>query len=328
MSSVSRRDGRSTWRNWAGDQACAPLRACCAGRPRGAGRGGRRGRGRGAQGQRRRQRSLVHRGGDDRRHDGRRRRAQRRARRRSLLAAWSRSARAPCSPTSTRSCTGSAWRWRTSATSIARPLPGRSRPAPTALARSCATSPRRSRRWSWSSPTARVRELTTEGDPSCCARRGSGIGALGAISSVTLRCVPAFTLRPGRQPCPARGSPRQLRGARRRTRPFRALHLSLRRLGAGAGAQPHRGAAAPARPGRRLPQRRRAGELGAGGDLGGRQGVAAGDSLALALRRLARLGQHDRPTAATGSSPTSAASASPRWSTGCRASTGPRRCAG
>ena len=51
--------------------------------------------------------------------------------------------------------------------------------------------------------------------------------------------------------------------------------------------------------------------------------LPAGDPVALAPRRPARLGQHARPTAATGSSPTSAASASPRWSTACRASTGP-----
>ena len=155
-----------------------------------------------------------------------------------------------------------------------------------------------------------------------------GIGALGAI------CVgdPALRARlhpaPGRHPAAARGGPRQLPGARRRARPLRALHLPLRRLGPGAGAQPHRGAAAPARPGRRLPQRRRARELGAGGDLRRRQGLPARDPSPLPARRPARLGQHARPTAATGSSPTSAASASPRWSTACRASTVPRRRAG
>ncbi len=53
--------------------------------------------------------------------------------------------------------------------------------------------------------------------------------------------------------------------------------------------------------------------------------LPARDPLALAARRLARIRQQRRPTAATGSSPTSAACASPRWSTACRASTGPRR---
>ena len=62
-------------------------------------------------------------------------------------------------------------------------------------------------------------------------------------------------------------------------------------------AQPHRGAAAPARPGRRLPQRHRARELGAGGALGDRQGASRGRSRALSrLAARARLGQPgDRP---------------------------------
>ncbi|HWA53885.1 MAG TPA: FAD-binding protein, partial [Solirubrobacterales bacterium] len=39
-----------------------------------------------------------------------------------------------------------------------------------------------------------VRELTAEGDPDLLRAARVGIGALGAIASVTLRCVPAFTL--------------------------------------------------------------------------------------------------------------------------------------
>ena len=88
--------------------------------------------------------------------------------------AWSRSAPAPCSPTSTRSWRGSGWRWRTSATSTARRSPARSRPAPTAPARGCATSPPRSRGSSWSSPTAACASSAPPPTPSCCARPGSG----------------------------------------------------------------------------------------------------------------------------------------------------------
>ncbi len=40
-----------------------------------------------------------------------------------------------------------------------------------------------------------VRELTAAGDPELLRAARIGIGALGAISAVTLRCVPAFTLR-------------------------------------------------------------------------------------------------------------------------------------
>ena len=47
-----------------------------------------------------------------------------------------------------------------------------------------------------------VRELTAEGDPELLRAARVGIGALGAISAVTLRCVPAFTLHRIDQPRP------------------------------------------------------------------------------------------------------------------------------
>jgi L-gulonolactone oxidase len=47
-----------------------------------------------------------------------------------------------------------------------------------------------------------VRELTAAGDPQLLRAARVGIGALGAISAVTLRCVPAFTLRRVDSPCP------------------------------------------------------------------------------------------------------------------------------
>ena len=124
-------------------------------RPRGAGEASwqrRRGR---AHGQRRRLGPLVHRGGDDRRHDDRRRRAQRGDRRRPASGLVKVGGRHRARRPQRGAARARAWRWRTSATSTARRSPGRSRPAPTAPAPGCATSPPRSRRSSWSSPTAR-----------------------------------------------------------------------------------------------------------------------------------------------------------------------------
>ncbi len=47
-----------------------------------------------------------------------------------------------------------------------------------------------------------VRELTAAGEPELLRAARVGVGALGAISAVTLRCVPAFTLRRVDSPCP------------------------------------------------------------------------------------------------------------------------------
>ncbi len=47
-----------------------------------------------------------------------------------------------------------------------------------------------------------VRELKTEGEPELLRAARVGVGALGAVSSVTLRCVPAFTLHRIDQPRP------------------------------------------------------------------------------------------------------------------------------
>jgi L-gulonolactone oxidase len=47
-----------------------------------------------------------------------------------------------------------------------------------------------------------VRELSAGGDPELLRAARVGIGALGAISAVTLRCVPAFTLHRVDSPCP------------------------------------------------------------------------------------------------------------------------------
>src|SRR5258705_388849 len=47
-----------------------------------------------------------------------------------------------------------------------------------------------------------VRELSAAGDPQLLRAARVGIGALGAISAVTLRCVPAFVLHRVDAPCP------------------------------------------------------------------------------------------------------------------------------
>jgi L-gulonolactone oxidase len=48
----------------------------------------------------------------------------------------------------------------------------------------------------------KVRELTAEDDPDLLRAARVGLGALGAISAVTLRCVPAFVLHRVDAPCP------------------------------------------------------------------------------------------------------------------------------
>jgi L-gulonolactone oxidase len=47
-----------------------------------------------------------------------------------------------------------------------------------------------------------LRELNAAGDPSLLQAARVGLGALGAVTTVTLRCVPAFTLRRVDTPCP------------------------------------------------------------------------------------------------------------------------------
>ncbi len=74
-----------------------------------------------------------------------------------------------------------------------------------------------------------------------------GLGALGVIVEVTLRCVPAFTLHGVDAPAPLAADARALRDARARERPLRVLRLPVLRHCADAHEQPHRAAAAPAR---------------------------------------------------------------------------------
>ena len=139
-----------------------------------------------------------------------------------------------------------------------------------------------------------VRDLTAAGDPELLRAARVGVGALGAISAVTLRCFPAFTLRRVDSAHKLDDVLGALRRARRDQRSLRALHLPLLRPGAGAGTQPHRGGAEAEEPHDRLPQRRAAGELGAGGDGGDRQGDPADDPGAGEVRRPGR-DRHRQP---------------------------------
>ena len=279
------------WRNWAGDQACSPVElvrpadrdelAAAVAAAAAAGQEGERGR----------LGPLLHRGGDDRRA-----RCSTSAALSGvidadpLLRAWSRSGPGRSSPTSTRSCTGSAWRWRTSATSTARRSPARSRPAPTAPAPTCATSPPRSRRWSWSWPTAPSASCGAD-EPDLLRAARVGVGALGAISSVTLRCVPAFTLARVDTPLPRE---EVLDSFAERAEAHDHFELFTFPYADSALVLERNRTEAPPRPRAqrgRLPQRRRARELGARGPLGDGQAPPGDDPGTLAARRPARLGQ-------------------------------------
>ena len=116
-----------------------------------------------------------------------------------------------------------------------------------------------------------VRELTADADPELLRAARVGVGALGAISAVTLRCVPAFTLHRVDTPRPLDEVLDAFDELADANDHFEFFVFPYARLRPDPRAQPHRRAAAPARPVRRLPQRRRAGELGAGGALGDRQ---------------------------------------------------------
>ena len=77
----------------------------------------------------------------------------------------------------------------------------------------------------------------------------SSLGALGVITAVTLRCVPAFTLRGVDRPAPLEETLDALDELRRRQRPLRVLHLpALRRWRSPARTTATDGAPRPPRP--------------------------------------------------------------------------------
>ena len=160
--------------------------------------------------------------------------------------------------------------------------------------------------------------------PSCCGRRGSGSARWARSRAVTLRCVPAFTLRPGRRA--ARRARRCSTPSHERadandhfelfTFPYADSALVLERNRTDEPPRPRGRAAAYLND--VVLENWALEALSATG-----KALPRGDPGALAARRRGSPPAAARPTAATGSSPTSAASASPRWSTACRASTGP-----
>ena len=82
-------------------------------------------------------------------------------------------------------------------------------------------------------------------DPSAFLAARVGVGSLGVIAAVTLRCVPAFTLRGVDRPAPLeRDARRASSELGERERPLRVLRLPALRHGADAHEQPRRGAAA------------------------------------------------------------------------------------
>ena len=260
-----------------------------AGRGDGAGSRGR------AEGERRRLRALFHRGGADRRHAGRDRGAERGDRR-----------RPPFGAGQGRGRDGTRRPQRGAAP--ARPgdgEPRRHRP-PDDRRRDLDRHPRNRReaaqhllpgRGGRAGARRRERAGAEHRRRSRAAARGAGGGRharrdLSGDPALRAGLHPA----PGRCPAPARRGARHLPGARRRQRPLRVLHLPIRRQRSGPGAQPDRRAPAPPRTGGRLPQRHRAGELGAGGALGDRQALPRLDPPAGAPRRAPRLRQQrDRP---------------------------------
>ena len=91
-------------------------------------------------------------------------------------------------------------------------------------------------------------ELTVDGGDELRAAR-VGLGALGVVAAVTLRCVPAFRLHAVDRPLPLDEVLGELDRARRRQRPLRALHVPALAARADAHQQPQRRAApTPRRP--------------------------------------------------------------------------------
>ena len=97
---------------------------------------------------------------------------------------------------------GTAWPCPTSATSTCRPSPARSPPAPTAPAPGTAACPPSSRSSSWSPAPARWCAARATANPDLFAAALVGVGALGVVTEVTLRCVDAFILHADERPTP------------------------------------------------------------------------------------------------------------------------------
>ena len=164
--------------------------------------------------------------------------------------------------------------------------------------------------WSWSWPTAPSR-LLADRPPTVPAAR-LGLGALGVVTAVTFRVVPAFQLRARGADALGRGH-RPVRGAGRRERPFRVVLVPPHRRLPDQAQQPHRRQprplprAEPAR--RRVPVQQRV-----RGRLPARPPAPAVIPVIDSIAGRA-LGERATSMPPTRCSPARAGCASPRWST-------------
>ena len=314
-----------SWRNWSGQPAVRRRRCADPWQRR---RGGRARQGGGrhrTQGQGGRQRALVH------RHRGRRRPAAAAApagrtggrSTANLVTVAGRHAAAPAQPDAGGARPGDAQPRRHRR---CRPSPARSPPARTAAAaRTTAAWPPASRRSRWSPAPGGVAARSTRRRRLFPAAR-LGIGALGVLVEVTLRCVRGVHAARRRAAAAAGRGARRPGRAGRGQRPLRVLLVSVHRPG-------------PAQ----------AQQQGAGRRTGRCRGSAAGSTTSSSrtpssracagsagrsrppCRRSARSppGRSPpapTPTGPTGSSARRAGSTSPRWSTRSPASACPRCC--
>ena len=222
---------RAMWRNWAGDQQCVPARdraagarstSCAASSSAAA-----------ARGLTVRAAGSGHSFTDIACTDGVMLRLERHepgARRRPRERPGQGRGAASCCATSARRSGTAGWRCRASATSTCRRSPARSRPPRTAPA------PR------FGNISAQVEAIElvladgtrARGDQGlrprhCCAPRASALGSLGVIATVTLRCVPAFTLRRHDHPLPLDETLARLDELIARNRPLRVLRVPAHR---------------------------------------------------------------------------------------------------
>ena len=153
-----------------------------------------------------------------------------------------------------------------------------------------------------------------------------GVGALGVVTEVTLRCVDAFILRADERPTPLADVLASLRRARRRQRPLRVLLVPVHRPGADQAQQPGAGRRPAAVAGCRgwLDDDFLANTVFGGACRLGRAVPALTPTISCG-RRAGALRRAPTPTAPTWSSARRAGSASWRWSTACPAPPCPRR---
>ena len=153
---------------------------------------------------------------------------------------WSPCRRGSPSGRSTRRSTRSGSLCPTSVTSRTRRCRARCRPAPTAPEAVSARSRRSSSAMGIVTGDGSVLQCSTSESADVFAAARVGLGALGVVSTITLRCVPAFTLHTVERADAARRRARSARRARRRQRPLRDQLVPAHRMGAGQAEQSRR----------------------------------------------------------------------------------------